>query len=88
MTSAGRIGIRADGSDPTAVERRAALVEAVRRLCHPRCRRFGPDVAEALRHRKPRRGRNWYLDEVRVVISGAVHWLWRAINEHGEVLDV
>ncbi len=52
------------------------------------CMRFGPDIAEALRHRKPRRGRNWHLDEMRVVIGGMVHWLWRAINEHGEVLDV
>lgn len=52
------------------------------------CIRFGPDIAEALRHMKPRRGRNWHLDEMRVVIGGMVHWLWRAINEHGEVLDV
>ena len=52
------------------------------------CAKFGPDLAEALRHRKPRRGRNWHLDEVRVVMGGVVHWLWRAVNEHGEVLDV
>lgn len=52
------------------------------------CARFGPDMAGAMRHRKPRRGRNWHLDEMRVVIGGVDHWLWRAINEHGEVLDV
>lgn len=52
------------------------------------CRKFGPDLAEALRHRKPKRGRVWHLDEMRIVVSGVVHWLWRAINEHGEVLDV
>ena len=52
------------------------------------CTRFGPDMAEALRHRKPRRGRTWHLDEMRVVVGGVVHWLWRAVNEHGEVLDV
>ena len=50
--------------------------------------RFGPDMAEALRHRKPRRGRAWHLDEMRVVVGGVVHWLWRAVNEHGDVLDV
>ncbi len=44
--------------------------------------------AEALRHRKPRRGRHWHLDEMRVVINGTVHWLWRAVNEHGDSLDV
>lgn len=52
------------------------------------CSRFGPYLAEALRHRKPRRGRTWHLDEMRVVLSGVVHWLWRAVNEHGDVLDV
>ena len=52
------------------------------------CARFGPNLAEALKHRKPKRGRVWHLDEVRVVVGGIVHWLWRAINEHGEVLDV
>ena len=45
-------------------------------------------MAEALKQRKLRRGRNWHLDEVRVVIGSAAHWLCRAINEHGEVLDV
>lgn len=52
------------------------------------CAKFGPDMAEALRHRKLRRGRTWHLDEMRVVVGGTVHWLWRAINEYGEVLDV
>ena len=49
---------------------------------------FGPDLAEALRHRRPRRGRNWHVDEMRVVVGGVVRWLWRAVNEHGDVLDV
>jgi putative transposase len=52
------------------------------------CARFGPDIAEALKHRKPKRGRAWHLDEMRVMVGGVVHWLWRAINECGEVLDV
>ncbi len=52
------------------------------------CAKFGPDLAEALRHRKPRRGRSWHLDEMRVVLGGVTHWLWRAVNEHGDVLDV
>ena len=58
--------------------------ETVRAWCAP----FGPDLAEALRHRRPRRGRNWHVDEMRVVVGGVVHWLWRAVNEHGDVLDV
>jgi putative transposase len=52
------------------------------------CVKFGSDMAEALRQRKPKRGRVWHLDEMRIVMSGMTHWLWRAVNEHGEVLDV
>ena len=52
------------------------------------CAKFGPDLAEALRHRKPMRSRTWHLDEMRVVLGGVTHWLWRAANEHGDVLDV
>ncbi len=58
--------------------------ETVRAWCAP----FGPTIAEALRQRKPRRGRSWHVDEMRVVVGGIVHWLWRAVDEHGEVLDV
>ncbi len=52
------------------------------------CVRFGPDLVEVLRQRKPKQGRVWHLDEMRIVLDGVTHWLWRAINEHGEVLDV
>lgn len=54
------------------------------------CAKFGPDIAEALRHRnrRPGRGRTWQLDEMRVVVRGVAHWLWRAVNEHGYVLDI
>ncbi len=52
------------------------------------CAKFGPDLAEALRHRRSRRGSTWHLDEMRVVVGGVTHWLWRAVNEHGDVLDV
>ena len=52
------------------------------------CMKFGPALTEALRRRKTRRGQRWHLDEMHVVVGGAVHWLWRAVNEYGEVLDV
>lgn len=52
------------------------------------CATFGPALAEALQQRQPRRGRVWHLHEMQIVMSGTVHWLWRTINEHGEVLDV
>ena len=52
------------------------------------CVKFGPDLAEALQQRRPRQGRVGHLDEMRIVLGGVVHWLWHAISEHGEVLDV
>lgn len=52
------------------------------------CIRFGPDTAEQLRSRGFRRGRTWHADEMHVVINGIVHWLWRAVNEFGEVLEI
>jgi putative transposase len=52
------------------------------------CFRFGAELAEVLRHRNPKRDRAWHLDEMRIVLGGVVHWLWRAVNEYGEVLDV
>ncbi len=52
------------------------------------CAKFGPDLAEVVRHRKSKRGRTWHLDEIRVVVGGTTHWLWRSVNEHGGVLDV
>jgi len=52
------------------------------------CVKFGPDLADTLRQRKARQGRVWHLDEMRIMLGGVTHWLWRAVNEHGEVLDV
>lgn len=52
------------------------------------CVKFGPDLAEALRQHRPKRGQVWHLDEMRIVMGGVVHWLWRVINEHGVALDV
>ncbi len=41
------------------------------------CVRFGPDLAEALQHRKLKRGRVWHLNEMRIVLGGVTHWLSR-----------
>ena len=39
-------------------------------------------------HREPRRGSRWHLDEVCTSVDGVGHWLWRAVDEHGFVLDI
>lgn len=35
-----------------------------------------------------RAGDKWHLDEVAVKIAGVQHWLWRAVDQRGHVLDV
>jgi putative transposase len=52
------------------------------------CDRFGQEYANQLRRRGPRPGDKWHLDEVFVQISGTIHYLWRAVDQHGNVLDV
>ncbi|WP_418514654.1 IS6 family transposase [Deinococcus sp. RM] len=50
--------------------------------------KFAPLLTEELRHREPRRGSRWYLDEVYVEVGGQKHWLWRAVDDDGAVLDI
>jgi len=50
--------------------------------------KFGPLFAEELRQREPRRGSRWHLDEVCTSVDGVRHWLWRAVDEYGFVLDI
>lgn len=50
--------------------------------------RFGPRFAAELRKREPRSGRTWHLDEVFLKIKGRQVYLWRAVDEHGQVIDV
>ena len=58
--------------------------ESVRRWCL----RFGQDVADRLRRRRPRPGDTWHLDEVFLRINGELHYLWRAVDQRGVVLDI
>ena len=52
------------------------------------CIKFNDPFAQGLRYREQRRGSRWHLDEMHVDVSGITHWLWRAVDEHGVVLDV
>src|ERR687894_2611746 len=51
-------------------------------------RKFGQDFANRIRRRLPCAGDKWHLDEVAITIAGAQHWLWRAVDQDGMVLDV
>jgi putative transposase len=51
-------------------------------------RKFGQPFANRIRRRLPRIGDKWHLDEVVLKIVGAKHWLRRAVDQTGIVLDV
>ena len=50
--------------------------------------RFGRLFANTLKRRRPRPGDKWILDEVFIRVHGKVHYLWRAVDQHGNVLDI
>ncbi|HYF89558.1 IS6 family transposase [Azospirillum sp.] len=50
--------------------------------------RFGRDFANTLKRRRPKPGDKWFLDEVFIRIRGKQHYLWRAIDQNGVVLDI
>jgi len=50
--------------------------------------KFGQSFANQIRRRLPAAGDKWHCDEVVVTISGVKHWLWRAVDQNGTVLDI
>ena len=58
--------------------------ESVRRWCL----KFGAVFADNLRRRRPRPGDKWHLDEVFIRIQGELHYLWRAVDQDGVILDI
>jgi putative transposase len=55
---------------------------------HQWCRKFGQAYANELRRRRPRPGDKWHLDEVFIKIAGKTHYLGRAVDQAGNVLDI
>ena len=49
--------------------------------------KFGREFANRIRRKAPCRGDKWHLDEVVITIAGEKHWLWRAVDQEGFVLD-
>ena len=52
------------------------------------CAKFGQTYANAIRRRRARPGDKWHLDEVFITINGKTHYLWRAVDQDGVVLDI
>jgi len=50
--------------------------------------KLGPLLARRLRQRRPRPGDFWHLDEMVVRIAGRRMYLWRAVDQEGEILDL
>ncbi|MFJ1812334.1 MULTISPECIES: IS6 family transposase [unclassified Streptomyces] len=62
----------------------AVSYETIRRWCA----KFGQTYANALRRRQPQPGDKWHLDEVFIKINGEQKYLWRAVDQDGNVLDI
>ena len=49
--------------------------------------KFGAPIARNLRHTRPIPNGYWHHDEMVIVIRGQRYWLWRGVDNEGEVLD-
>ncbi len=58
--------------------------ESIRR----RCLKFGSRYQRSLKRQEAQLGDHWYTDEVFVTIQGQTHYLWRAVDQDGTVLDI
>ena len=52
------------------------------------CGKFGLDYARRLKRRQGRLGDTWFLDEVFVAINGQRQYLWRAVDQDGDLIDL
>ena len=73
-----------DIEDLLAVRGIVVSYESVRLWCN----KFGPRYARRLKRRHQGFGDTFFIDEVFVKINGIQHYLWRAVDQDGEVVDV
>ncbi len=73
-----------DIEDLLAKRRIAVSYEAIRLWCN----KFGPRFARNLRRKHQGFGDTFFIDEVFLKIQGKQHYLWRAVDQDGEVVDV
>ena len=52
------------------------------------CLKFGPQYAKSVRRKQGRLGDIWHVDELFVRIQGRQVYLWRAVDQDGDVLDI
>src|SRR5947209_7300181 len=73
-----------DGEELLAQRGIVVTYETVRQWCLT----FGQTSANELHRRRPRCGDTWHLDEVVLTIRGQKHYVWRAVDQDGNVLDI
>jgi putative transposase len=52
------------------------------------CNHFGPEYTRTLKKRSGRLGDDWYLDDVFIKIQGELHYLWRAVDQDGNTIEI
>ena len=57
-------------------------------MVHSVWSRLHPQAARKLKKRWGRLGGTWFLDEVFVKIGGKLHYLWRAVDQDGDMIDI
>lgn len=55
-------------------------IAVIREFIRSWCINLSDLLAQGLRHREPRRGSRWHLDEMHVDVGGITHWSWRAVG--------
>jgi len=52
------------------------------------CTKFGPSYSRENRKLRGAMNDTWYMDEVFIKINGVLHYLWRAVDENGDEIDI
>ena len=73
-----------DAEDLLAQRGVTVTYETIRHWCHA----FEPDYARRLRRGRGRMGDTWYLDELFVNIQGRRQYLWRTVDQDGDLIDI
>jgi len=73
-----------DGEEMLAQRGITVSYEAIRYWC----RKFGPRYVRSIRQRQRGISSQWYVDEVFLKIKGKIHYLFRAVDQDGQVMDI
>ena len=52
------------------------------------CKKYGPSYCKQVKKNRGQLGDTWYLDEVFIKINGVLHYLWRAVDQDGDEIDI